>query len=142
MRPETNLESVWKHVKQYPGGIVAKTMQSLGVANPQDAARPASTPAPKFSQPTTKPGIIRNPVLDNHTQVFEPQIADIVDQAKSVKRSLHDVASTIGSLINERAITAMANRDIYAEKVQSQPVVMKEPKVSSSPIQDAVRAQA
>lgn len=138
---KANLDSVWKHIKQYPGGIVAKTMQSLGVANPQDATRPASTPAPRFSEPTTRPGIVRNPVLDNHTQVFEPQIANIVDQAKSVKRNLHDVASTIGSLINERAITAMANRDIYAEKVDPQPVLIKEPRVSSSPIQDAVRAQ-
>lgn len=122
---KANLESVWKHVKHYPNGIVAKTMQSLGLAEtPEKAAAPVNV-APKFSEPTVKPGIVRDLRLEKHTQVFEPKVATIVDQAKSVKRELHDVTLTLGDVINERAITAMANRDLIMREIDPQQVVAK-----------------
>lgn len=122
---KANLESVWKHVKHYPNGIVAKTMQSLGLAESQEKSAVPSKVAPKFSEPTVKPGIIRDLQLENHTQVFEPQVANIVDRAKGIKRELHDVKLTLGDVINERAITAMANRDLIMKEVDPQQVVQK-----------------
>jgi len=73
---------------------------------------------PKFSEPTVKPGVVRDLTVERYTKEFEPKIADIVDKAKSVKRELHDVRLGLGDVVNERAITAPANRDVIADEVK------------------------
>jgi len=183
----SSMDKILKHIKQYPEGIVAKTMKNVGITT-QGESVPSSEPGktvamtsattkttdaisdssatikapdaearqllrlasdlnniykqsippeelktrlrlahaksendvqPKFSEPTVKPGVVRDLAIERHTKEFEPKIANIVDQAKSVKRELHDVRLGLGDVINERAITALANRDIILSEVKS-----------------------
>ncbi|KAK5085060.1 hypothetical protein LTR70_005667 [Exophiala xenobiotica] len=183
----SSMDKILKHIKQYPEGIVAKTMKNVGITT-QGESVPSSEPGktvamtsattkitdalpqssatikapdaearqlerlasdlnniykqsippeelktrlrlaqaksetdvkPKFSEPTVKPGVVRDLAVERHTKEFEPKIANIVDKAKSVKRELHDVRLGLGDVINERAITALANRDIILSEVKS-----------------------
>ncbi|KAK5939627.1 hypothetical protein PMZ80_008006 [Knufia obscura] len=181
-------EKIAKHIKQYPDGIVARTMKSMGimtespkesVQDPKPVASASATKSisvsnatikahdieakqfeklasdlkdiyrqsipeedlqsrlrlaqpkaesdhkPSFSQPTVKPGVVRDLAIERHTKDFEPKIANIVDKAKSVKRELHDVRLGLGDVINERAITALANRDLIAREAVPSSIIAK-----------------
>lgn len=151
----TDLGHVWKHIENHPTGIVAKTMQSLGLTKmkqeptkitsytaKKDSVVPRSTatieavnqsyvqlqnlgkdlkavyeeergeianeikvhkqdlPAsgPRFTQPTIRPGVVRDLEIERHTQEFEPKFAELVDGAKQIRREILEMNQTLESL--------------------------------------------
>lgn len=115
----SNLDNVWKHVKDYPQGVVARTMARMGFS----AGTGSAQTTPKFSEPTVRADVARSPAMEKHTQEFEPKLASIVDQAKAIKRELHNVSLTIGDVANQKAITAVAARHMMQTKPSSTAVI-------------------
>lgn len=106
---KADLDTVWKHIQQYPNGIVARTMQSVDSnADDKNAATSerVTNSKPKFSEATVRPDIVRNLSLENHTQVFEPKVADIHDQAKSITHELRALSRDVDKKANIQATAA------------------------------------
>lgn len=180
----SSLSTIWKHVKEYPSGIVAKTMQNIGLAqsSQKEPKTSVATPnrtasedtqllglalklkgildehqskpesimeqerplkaAPAFSEPTVKPGVIRNLEVERHTKEFEPKLANIVDRAKAIKRELHDVSLSIENVVNERAITAIADRHLIQNKQEPVAITTIEEASPAAPKESAPHPQA
>ena len=69
-------------------------------ASTNETKAPASHP---LQSATVKEGVPRYPEIEAHVSQFEPRFAKIVDQAKGVKREIHDVKNAVRHVSSARA---------------------------------------
>ena len=80
----------------------------------------SSTPHPLQSA-TIKEGVPRYPEIEAHVSQFEPQFAKIIDQAKSVKRQIHDVKTAVRNVDLARADRVQKSAEAQAASVRAVP---------------------
>ena len=101
--------------------VTPPVISTLSADSPLSLSASTQTSTPKHQAlltATVKPGIVTNPVVDNHVNNFEPKFAELVDNAKQIHWQIRRIRAETQEL---QASLSSPKTESEAEDVKPQP---------------------
>ncbi|KIW66610.1 hypothetical protein PV04_05928 [Phialophora macrospora] len=83
------IDSNHRQTASIPALAPSRTVDAPSAPESSQSDGPKAHP---LSSASVKPGVVTNPVIDEHIHTFEPKLAEIVDNAKQVRAQLREIS--------------------------------------------------